>query len=41
MTETVLVVQARQTTRPKDFINALGEAYPDVKVQSSSANERV
>ena len=27
------VVQARKTTRPKDFIDALGEAYPEVKVR--------
>ena len=33
MTKRLLVVQARKTTRPKDFVNALAEAYPEVKVR--------
>lgn len=33
MTLRLLLVQARKTTRPKDFISALAEAYPEVKVR--------
>ncbi len=27
------MLQARKTTRPKDFVNALADAYPEVKVR--------